>query len=143
MNWHFFVQKFGVTDLKDMAVGLLPLAMLCAGVDALSAPVAEVQQGQAIYEARCFGCHSVNANRIGPLHANVFGRKAGSVAGFDYSEALRKSDIVWNEKTLEQWLTDPESMVPGQRMNVRVKDGEDRKRLISYLKTLSIPNVKK
>ncbi len=142
MKWGLTVSTGGFAHLKDTGVFLLPLAMLWIGTDALSAPAAEVLQGKALYEARCFGCHSVNANRIGPMHANVFGRKAGSVSGFEYSEALRKSDIVWNEQTLNQWLTNPETMVPGQQMDVSVKDEKDRKQLITYLKTLSTPSAK-
>ena len=122
---------------------LLPFGLMWAACAALADTATEVQQGQAIYQARCFGCHSVDSNRIGPRHANLFGRVAGSVPGFEYSQALRQSNIVWNEATLERWLTDPEAYVPGQDMNVSVKNPDDRKKLISYLKSLSTGAEKK
>lgn len=88
----------------------------------------------------CLGCHSVDANNIGPKHANVFGRKAGSIKDFEYSPALRNSNIVWNEKNLDRWLQDPESYLPGQQMDVSVSKADDRKNLIAYLKTLNMKN---
>lgn len=93
-------------------------------------------RGAKTYEARCGGCHSVAADRIGPRHAGVFGRRAGSVDGFDYSDALKASRIVWNAKTLEAWLADPEALVPGQRMGYRLGDAAERADVIAYLATL-------
>lgn len=93
------------------------------------------KNGEALYSSRCIGCHSIDANRTGPLHRGVVGRKAGSVADFNYSEALKKSKVIWNEKTLNQWLADPEKFIPGQKMNISVPDAQDRKDLIAYLKT--------
>ena len=55
----------------------------------------DAQRGQQAYEARCGGCHSVEADRVGPRHAGIVGRRAGSVAGFDYSDALRQSGITF------------------------------------------------
>jgi cytochrome c len=91
-------------------------------------------RGKALYESRCAGCHSLDHDRIGPRHAGLFGRKAGSVAEFDYSPALRGSRIVWDAKTLDAWLADPERLIPGQRMNYSVPGPADRAALIAYLK---------
>lgn len=121
------------------------------GADALAGDAAganadttgDIQQGRALYEARCFGCHAVDTNRVGPRHANLIGRKAGSISDFEYSPALRGAKIVWNEKTLDRWLQDPESYVPGQQMDVSVSKAEDRKNLIAYLKTLSVKAARK
>ncbi|MFZ6720539.1 c-type cytochrome [Undibacterium sp. Ji49W] len=136
--------------LRSLAVCLLPISMLVMGADALAGAAGanagttgDIQQGRALYEARCFGCHSMDANRIGPKHANLIGRKAGSISDFEYSPALRGAKIVWNEKTLDRWLQDPESYVPGQQMDVSVSKAEDRKNLIAYLKTLSMKTAKK
>jgi len=100
-----------------------------------TARAADVERGRALYESRCGGCHSLDQDRIGPRHRDLIGRKAGSVAGFEYSQALRASRIVWNAETLEAWLADPERLVPGQRMNYRVPEAADRAALIDYLKT--------
>ncbi len=91
-------------------------------------------RGQTLYESRCIACHSLDANRTGPMHRGVYGRKAGSVAGFAYSPAVRGSAIVWEAATLDRWLTDPQALIPGQRMNFRVALSQDRADIIAYLK---------
>jgi cytochrome c len=93
-------------------------------------------RGKDAYEARCGGCHSVAADRVGPRHAGVVGRRAGSVAGFAYSEALRKSGLTWTTETLERWLADPEALVPGQRMGYSLGDAQARADIVAYLSTL-------
>lgn len=115
-----------------LAAALLLLALPAqAGGDAL--------RGQDSYEARCGGCHSVAADRIGPRHAGVLGRRAGSVAGFAYSDALRRSGITWDAASLERWLADPEALVPGQRMGYRLADAQARADIVAYLATLPRP----
>jgi cytochrome c len=96
----------------------------------------DAQRGEQLYEARCGACHSVTADRIGPRHAGVFGRRAGSVAGFQYSSALAASKLVWDEALLTRWLTDPEQVVPGQAMGYRLGDAQERADVVAYLRTL-------
>ena len=93
--------------------------------------------GQSIYSSRCLGCHALDTNLIGPAHRGVFGRRAGSVPGYQYSAALRNSALVWNETTLNQWLENPDAMTPGQKMEFRVGRQKDRDDVIAYLKTVS------
>ena len=93
-------------------------------------------RGAEAYEARCGGCHSVEADRVGPRHAGVVGRRAGSVPGFVYSSALKASGFTWDEKLLERWLTNPEAVVPGQRMGYSVADADIRADVIAFLATL-------
>jgi cytochrome c len=105
--------------------------------DALRGETAgDAARGARLYEARCSGCHSADANRVGPAHRGVFGRRAGAAAGFDYSPALRASRIVWDDRTLDAWLADPERTIPGQAMGYRVDDARDRADLIAYLRHL-------
>lgn len=92
------------------------------------------ERGRDLYESRCAGCHSLDANRIGPKHRGVLGRKAGWVPGFTYSPALENSPVVWNDETLMRWLTNPQEIIPGQRMNFRVSQRQDRADIIAYLK---------
>jgi cytochrome c len=103
------------------------------------APVAfaagDGERGRDLYETRCIACHSIDADRIGPRHRGLIGRRAGSVAGFDYSPALRATTLVWNDATLDRWLADPEATIPGQKMNYRVAEARDRADLIAYLAT--------
>lgn len=113
--------------LLGAIVGACPLPALCGG---------DAARGRIAYEERCGGCHAVDADRVGPRHAGVFGRRAGSVKGFDYSPALERSGIVWDEATLERWLADPEALVPGQRMGYRLGDAALRADIVAYLATL-------
>ena len=94
----------------------------------------DATRGEQLYESRCIACHSLDANRVGPLHRGVYGRKAGSVPDFVYSVALTSSTIVWSDTTLNRWLTDPEALIPGQRMNVRVRSADDRADIIAFLR---------
>lgn len=112
------------------------LTGLWLGLTGLGAQAQSIAQGRALYEARCSACHSVDANRTGPLHAGVLGRRAGSVPGFDYSSALAASRVLWSRETLLAWLQDPEALIPGQVMGINVPDDPDRQDLVAYLLTL-------
>lgn len=114
-----------------MRAGLLALLLAAAATPALAGDPA---RGEQLYESRCIACHSLDANRVGPMHRGVYGRKAGSVPGFAYSPALTASSVVWTADTLDRWLTDPQSLIPGQRMNFRVALPDDRADIIAYLK---------
>lgn len=117
-------------------LGLLIGATLLALTPPRALAAGDAVRGAQVYEARCAGCHSVQADRVGPRHAGVVGRQAGSVPGFAYSPALQKSGITWDAATLERWLADPEALVPGQRMGYRLGDADQRADVIAYLATL-------
>lgn len=108
------------------------------------AQVADVRAGEAVY-ARCLACHALGYDRTGPRHCGLFGRRAGSVKGFVYSDAMKRSKIVWNEKTLDLFLADPVKTIPGTAMGYAgVKDGKERADLIAYLKQANAsPECKK
>lgn len=93
-------------------------------------------KGKEIYDARCSACHSVNDNRVGPMHLGVFGRKAGGVKNYPYSEALGKSKVIWSRNTLTAWLANPEMLIPGQRMGYAMDNATDREDVVAYLATL-------
>jgi cytochrome c len=110
-----------------------------AWVAAASAAVAQggnAARGESLYAARCGACHAPHADRVGPRHQGVVGRKAGAVSGFDYSPALRASPLVWDIASLERWLADPEAVIPGQRMAYRLGDATERSDIAAYLATL-------
>ena len=112
---------------------LLALAAACASAQA-AGKTGNAQAGQAVYE-RCLACHALAYDRTGPRHCGLFGRRAGSVPGFAYSEAMKHSRIVWDEKTLNLFLADPMKTVPGTSMGYAgVKDRQERSDLIAYLK---------
>jgi cytochrome c len=115
------------------------LVALCAAASSTAWASGDAERGQQAYEARCGGCHSVDTDRVGPRHAGVVGRRAGSVPGFAYSEALRTSGLTWDAALLDRWLANPEALVPGQRMGYRVADGQARADIVAYLGTLKRP----
>ena len=109
-------------------------ALLVATVTTTTAEAAgDAARGEALYRD-CQACHSFDKNQIGPMHRGVFGRTAGSVPGFDYSEALKNAGIVWTEANLDKWLTDPEIFVPGSKMYFSVDKPGDRADIIAFLK---------
>ena len=115
------------------------LGLALMGFASVALAAGDAGRGQELYESRCVACHSVEESRVGPAHRGVFGRRAGRVAGYDYSDALRASKLVWNERTLDAWLTSPESTIPGQKMGYQVTDAIDRADLIAYLRKVSPP----
>ena len=96
-------------------------------------PAGDPARGETIYEA-CQDCHSLDKNDVGPRHRGVFGRKAASLPDYDYSDALKSANIVWNEETLDKWLTDPQAVAPGAKMFFHLDSPQDRADVIAYLK---------
>jgi cytochrome c len=91
-------------------------------------------RGEALFEKRCTGCHSLTSNHEGPRLQGVYGRSTGSVPSFPYSDALKNAHIEWNDQTLEQWLTDPDAFLPGNNMDFHVPRPQERRDLIAYFK---------
>jgi cytochrome c len=101
---------------------------------------AAAAQGDAARGAEAFGpcaiCHSLAAgqNRVGPSLHGLFGRKAGTVPGFDYSAAMRNAGVVWNRDTLGKYLADPNKFIPGTKMAFPgIKDPSRLADLLAYL----------
>ena len=93
----------------------------------------DAAHGAQVYKT-CGICHSLDKNGVGPKHAGVFGRTAGTVPDYRYSPALQKSGIVWNDETLDKWLSDPQALVPGTKMFFAVDNAKDRADVIEFLK---------
>ena len=90
--------------------------------------------GKDTFEKRCGGCHTLERDKEGPRLRGIYGRVAGSIDSFQYSEALKKSKITWTDETLEQWLADPEKLVPGNDMTFHVEKAAERAEIIAYLR---------
>ena len=89
--------------------------------------------------AQCMSCHAVEPGKhgVGPSLAGVYGSKAGSAAGYAYSEANKHSGLTWDDATLDAYLTNPMKVVPGTKMTYAgMADPAKRKDVIEYMKTL-------
>jgi cytochrome c len=94
-------------------------------------------RGATLFEKRCVGCHALTENHEGPKLQGVYGRAAGSVADFAYSSALKKANLVWDQTTLDKWLTDPDAFIPGNEMDFLISKPQERQDLIAFLKRRS------
>ncbi len=112
-----------------------PCAAMAAILLASPAPAAgDAARGEALYEG-CQDCHSLDRNDIGPRHRGVFLRKAGSLADFSYSDALKNAPFVWDAAHLDQWLADPQKLLPGAKMFYHLDQAQDRADVIEFLHT--------
>jgi cytochrome c len=127
---------------RALQLGSVAAASLLAAIifPRPSIAVDEVAAGQKLYQGKCTGCHSVDADRIGPRHRDVVGRKIASVPGFNYSPALKKAGGIWTPARLDQWLSGTQKMAPGSRMYIEIDDPTQRRQLIAYLKSVSKPH---
>jgi cytochrome c len=103
---------------------------------------ADLDNGQAKF-AICKSCHTAargGGNLVGPNLFGVFGRKAGTLPGFAYSDALKSSGIVWDPASLDRWIANPRAVVPGSKMTyIGMSDAKDRTDLVAYLKVATSP----
>src|SRR5579871_3917701 len=98
-----------VVTILDAASSSIVKAI--AALIALSAiSQAADMDGKALFEKRCGGCHSLDTDREGPRLRGVVGRPAASVQTFQYSKALQETKIIWEESTLDKWLTDTDAV---------------------------------
>lgn len=111
------------------------LTVVIASVQTVSATEeGDPIRGKQLFEKRCTGCHALTQDREGPRLQGVFGRISGVVPGFTYSTALKNAKVVWNEATLDRWLSNPDAMIPGNNMDFFVAKQQERIDLIRFLK---------
>jgi len=119
------------------------LATIALLLPALAQP-GDAARGQQAFRA-CVPCHSLapDRNMTGPSLADLWGRKAGGLPSFErYSEALKASEIIWNDRSLDGWLTDPDQMVPDNEMPFNgIKDARARADLLAFLKEATRPGA--
>ena len=90
--------------------------------------------GEKVFK-KCKTCHSLTKNKLGPALGNIFDKKVGSVKGYRYSKAMKKSDIIWNEETLDKFLIKPRKYIKRTKMRFSgIKKKSQREALIKYLK---------
>jgi cytochrome c len=129
-------------SLPAVIVAAAVAATLCSlGITA--AVVAQNNSGnvdlELAFNGHCRECHEFDKgdNRLGPTLYGVVGRKAGTVPGFDYSDSLKNSGITWDEKLLDQFIANPNALIPGNNMGVifsGLADAKERAKIIAFLK---------
>ncbi len=137
-QWAHSMQEVEVQPVvvKSAVVRNVPVAMVHVESPAVD-DAGDAVRGKDVFERRCTGCHAVNEDHEGPRLQGVYGRAAGAVVGFAYSAALKQAHVTWDDATLEQWLADPDTLVPGNDMDFHVAKAQERKDLIEYLKQIS------
>ena len=117
------------------------VAAVIVGTVGLAGPAfaeGDAAKGQRVFNTQCRTCHKVEkdaSSPVGPSLHGLFGRKSGTLAGFEYSDAMKKADITWDEATLAEYLKDPKAKVPGTKMAfVGLKNPAQLEDLVAYLK---------
>ncbi len=103
--------------------------------------VALYTQGEKVFKRKCKTCHTAKEgkNKVGPSLYGLFGREVGTLEGYKYSKAMKKMEFVWDDRLLNIFMAKPKLMIPKTKMNFRgIRNEEDRKALIEYLKQFTI-----
>ena len=115
-----------------------PLGLLLMLVAIRPLAAADLEAGKVEFK-KCALCHTteVGQNKVGPSLFGIVGRKSASLDGYNYSEAMKKFDHTWDPQTLDTYLSDPRTLVPGTKMIFPgIKDEKERQDVIAYLETL-------
>lgn len=117
-------------------VAALGLVLLAAPVPAFGQ---DGEAGRLVYNNACRTCHTLRDGdlRLGPNLNGIIGRKAGSVAGFAYSSAMKGGDLTWDEATLDRFIANPDAVVPGHAMRpyAPLSKAEERAAVIAFLRS--------
>jgi cytochrome c len=116
-----------------MALLIAPLLLVTARADG------DAARGEARFQ-ECAACHKLEsgANEVGPSLHGVFTRKAGELADFRFSPAMKRSGITWTPETLDKYIADPQAVIPANRMPYAgMANASDRADLIAYLQKVT------
>ena len=102
---------------------------LCSGTKLATRIVAN-----SSFKKRCTGRHSLDQDKEGLRLRNVYGRTAGSISTFKYSDALKSAHVTWDDVSLDKWLTETESLVPNNDMRFHLPKADERADIIRFLK---------
>lgn len=118
---------------------ILPRAALVGLLLGVAGPASadgDAAKGEKVF-AKCKACHEIasDKNKVGPTLQGVFGRRAGAVAGFKYSDAMAGSGVVWDEATIAEYVAKPKDFIPGNKMAfIGLKKAEEIENLVAYIK---------
>lgn len=133
--------KLKITAGFSVAIATIATCLAASPATAMS-PAGEeamTKAGHVMFDHRCRSCHSDDPSKqsYGPSLVGVFGRKAASVEGFAYSDAMKASGVTWTEDALRNWIADNTGVMPGTRMkHMNITDRTEQDFIISYLKSL-------
>lgn len=119
--------------MKTVVVFLVALGVLSV----IAATAGDAHRGRDAFEQTCTGCHALDLAKVGPPLRNIYGQSAGKDTEFSYSDAMKAASVKWDDATLDRWLADTESVIPGNDMSFRLNDASRRADIIAYLKQLS------
>lgn len=141
--WRYAIlhHALSVTDddvrlLKGWSHGRTPRPPGTAEKTPANTRAGDAEHGKEVFASRCAGCHSLDRHQEGPKLAGLFARKSGTAPGFLYSAALKQAAVQWDEKALDTWLTEPNSVASMNNMHFDVANAEQRRNLIAYLKAV-------
>ncbi len=123
--------------MRYPAIAIPPMAI---GVVLLCAPaLAQDDAGQIAFNNACRTCHTVREgdNRLGPSLSRVIGRKAGSLPNYNYSESMKKADLVWDKQNLDRFIANPDVVVSGNNMKPYggIASAEERAKIVAFLES--------
>jgi len=122
--------------LSPITAGLLLIQILVTSSAALAA--GDPTAGEKVFASHCGVCHATTAgqNKIGPSLAGIVGSKSGTVPGYDFSAAMKDTNVTWDDDNLDKFLANPAGFVHGTKMFVNLPNETDRQNVIAYLNTL-------
>src|SRR5262249_46350625 len=127
----------GVTMTPAIALLIAATTIMAARPVIAQDASAKSDDGQLLFNNACRTCHTLREgdNRLAPNLHGIIGRKAGSLSGYGYSEAMKKADLVWDKATLDRFIANPDQVVPGHNMRPYggMASAEDRATLVAYL----------
>ncbi len=122
--------RYPAIAIPPMAIGLV---LLCAPA------LAQDDAGQIAFNNACRTCHTVREgdNRLGPSLSRVIGRKAGSLPNYNYSESMKKADLVWDKQNLDRFIANPDAVVSGNNMKPYggIASADERAKIVAFLES--------
>ena len=100
----------------------------------LMIPIGSAIGEEKVFKKKCISCHSLTKTKIGPPLGDIWNKKGGSHKGYRYSKAMKTSKVIWNEETLDLFLTNPKKFIKGTKMSIRGLKPKYRTPIIEYLK---------
>ena len=131
-------RTFTVVTIATLAFATLFVASLSQRIlSQTGAKDGDPQRGKELFEKRCGGCHSLEKDKEGPRLGNVFGRKAGTIPTFKYSDSFKSGQFVWDDAYLDRWLVNTDSVLPDNDMDFHVPKSDERADIIQFLRVSS------